>query len=190
MNYDELLQRAKWGAGLTREELNHVASQLTSQSPKANRYTLLHILGAGGDEQYRQLIESFLNYKDDTMLAKLALQILCGFWGDTDRYRDYVLKFLKGVEWDDDDDCRLIAISAAGEYLRKTADPDLLRELLRIFYDEEDWPSVREGAYSALARAVGMEWGDLPSAANKMDFYKDVDSTVLEKAAKRLSTTG
>ena len=32
------------------------------------------------------------------MVARLALQILCSFWGRTGRYRDTVERFLDGVD--------------------------------------------------------------------------------------------
>src|SRR5262249_23591080 len=107
-DYDELLERAKWGK-LTRQELDRVAAELKSGHSDADSYTPLHMVGRGGGPEYRELVEAFVTYEEAPMLASLALEILGGFWGEMDRYLPQVLQFLRGVPWDADEDCRLIA---------------------------------------------------------------------------------
>lgn len=121
------------------------------------------------------------------MLARLALQILCGYWGKTAQYLEEVLSFMQGVAWDDEEDVRQIAILEAGEYLRSNLEGRFLQELLRIFEDEAEEQSMREGAYFALARAMGREWVELPSAARHFDLATEIDPAVIQRAKERLS---
>ena len=90
------------------------------------------------------------------MVARVALQILCRFWDLTDKYRDIVARFLKGVNWDYDGDVRQIAITATGEFLAANRDCILLDQLLRLSDPANDWESERRIAIEAIARAVGL----------------------------------
>jgi hypothetical protein len=119
------------------------------------------------------------------MLARLALQILCDFWGLTDDYIGRVVEFVHGVPWDTEDDVRLLAISIAGDYLRERSDNDILATLLRIYHDPDERQIIRETAYRAVARAMGSDWQDLPSAARHFDLANDVDASILGRAERR-----
>jgi hypothetical protein len=200
-DYEELVRRAK-GGEISREEVDAVATELQKPDPSASRYTLLYIVGRSFTTSYRDLVEQFLEYRDDPMLARLALQILCHFWGDTAQYKRHVLRFLRRVDFDVENDCRSMAISVAGEYLRENPEPEFLGELIRIYEepdepessDEDDYQAsvrrletelIRYDAYCALARAVGYDYRDIPSSLGSFDSAEDPRS-VLQKAKERL----
>jgi hypothetical protein len=178
---DQLLDRAKWGQ-VSEDELARVAARLQSGHPEADRYTLLHILGKAGAKQYRALVEQFLQYHEDPMLARLALQILGGFWGETQRYLPTMLEFAGGVAWDNEDWVRSIAVSLLGEHARHYGDVRAVSTLLHVFEDETADIMMREEAYIALGRSMGKEWKDLPSAARHLNWESDIDEAVLSKA--------
>lgn len=74
----------------------------------------------------------------------------------------------------------------AGESLRAHEDQKLLLDVLRIFQDTAAERTLREDAYSALARAVGCELAELPPAGRHMDFDRDIDPEVIVKVHRRL----
>lgn len=184
-DYTGLLHRAKQGL-LSEEEVAMVAGELRKPNPPADPYTLLHVLGRAGDARYRQLVEGYLGYEDDPMLARLSLQILCDFWGDTSRYLEEVQRYLKRASWDREDDVRTMAISIAGEYLRSHTNDRMLRELLAIYENEGERPGTRRAAYLALARVMGSTWEQLPPATRAFDLVSDTDARVLQQAEQRL----
>ena len=188
--YERLLERAKSGEfeqdRLSEEELDMVAEELRKPATEADPFTLLDILGHAFAFQYRELVEWFLDCEDDPMLARLALQILCGYWGNTAQYLEEVLRFMRGVPWNQEENVRQIAVSEAGEYLRSNTEPRFLRELISIFESEDEERSMHEGAYFALARAVGRDWKDLPSAASHFDLVTQIDPAVIQVAKERL----
>lgn len=184
-SYDELLERAKQGH-LSSHEVSEVAAELAGGAPATDRYTLLHILGRSGDTAYRPLVESFLICKADPMLSRLALQILCDYWGYSELYLERVREFVNGVSWDTEEDVRQIAIAIVGEYLRAHSEPALLRELLTIFENEGESQSMREAAYFALSRATGREWTQIPPASRPLDLATGTDESVLKEVNRRL----
>lgn len=191
MNFDVLLARAKveW---LDDATLRKVAKELGDPFSKENKYTLLHIIGKGtrGNKYYREIVESYLRSKEDTMLTRLALKILCSYWGYTDQYLTEIRRFLEGGEWDIEDDCKLIAVSIAGEYLRKNKDIGLLAHLLYIFEDDTEDSVVRQVSYDAIARATGHEWSELPSAARPYNWTTDINLLIIQEAKERLIAEG
>ncbi len=186
MRYDELLDRAKWGT-VSRQEIDEVVRELLDPRRKADRYTLLHILGKGGSPAFRAIVEPFLDWKEDPMLARLALQILCNYWDLTDQYIERVRQFVRGVAWDVDEDVRLAAISVAGEYLRTGSAPEILSDLLRILENSDERAIIREAAYTALARAVGRDWAELPPATRHFDLTRGIDPKVIQEVKDRIA---
>jgi hypothetical protein len=158
--YQDLLHRAHWGK-LSKRELDRIVAELRRPRPSTDRYTLLQIIGESRDKRYRELVEDYLHNSDDVMLAKLALQTLCVTWGETGRYCDVVLQFLRGVDWDvlRGGHVILIAISIAGEYLRNARNSELLEELIDI-YEKED-SVFHDAAFVALGRSLGYTWPKL-----------------------------
>lgn len=166
---DELLEEAKWGK-LSSEELDYVAARIKASSPEhedAELYRLIYILGRANASHYKNLVESFLFYPQDPMISKISLQVLCDCWAMEGRYLSELKKFVKGVDWDADEDVRIIAISSSGEYLRENHDKDLLTILVNIFENSEENEVIQECVYSALARASRQEWNDLLNDENK-----------------------
>ncbi len=184
-----MLARAKKGL-LSETEIAAVAHELENPASETDPYTLLHILGRAEAKSHTKLVEHFLNQRDDPMVAHLALQILCGFWGYCSRYLSDVSRFIDGVPWDPDEEIRSGAISAAGEYLRATEHPELINKLLAIFENENESQGAREDAYLALARAVGRNWSELPPASRHFDLVSDTDLSVIENVRRRASRRG
>jgi hypothetical protein len=183
----ELLDRAK-GGQLSREELDGVAAALLSHETTRDAYTLIHILGRGGATWHEELVAGFLNSPHDPMLARIALQVLCSHWGLAKSYRDSLATFALRVPWDTDDDVRLVGLSQSGELIRTSPDAALTRILLDTFRDPSEEDIVRDAAYSALARASGREWSEIPPASRLMDRATEVDASVLSWAEKHAST--
>jgi hypothetical protein len=187
MNLDDLLWRSESGE-ISPSEVAEVAATLAASEASEDAYTLLLILGKSGAVQHRSVVERWLPCLEDPMMARLALQVLCNYWDETPRYLPWVLKGLRRLSWDTEDVVRLAAISIAGEYLRNGQDQELLRLLMDTFESLGERLTVREAAYSALCRAAGRSWRDIPSAARHMDFERDVDPSVLSSARRRLAT--
>jgi hypothetical protein len=165
--WKELLEKAKSG-DLCKHELDQVVASIKDPATKADPYTLLHIIGRAMDTSHEDLVVSYLECPEDPMLSRLALQILCDYWGLMSKYISYVRKFLSGVEWDVEDDVRQIAASIAGEFVRTTTwDRDLFRALLDIATNEDDLPEMRVTAIVSLSRALGYGWDDIPSITSK-----------------------
>jgi len=98
--------------------------------------------------------------------------------------------FIHAQPWDEQGQVRLLALRLAGEYLREGSDRDLLELLLGVFRDPEEERSAREAAYRALARAVGRDHDELPSAAREIDLEAEVDPRVLEEAERACAGPG
>jgi hypothetical protein len=185
-NWSELLRRAKEDS-VTRAEIASVVGALSSGRGGGDAYTLLHILGVAKRTEHRPLVRSFLDERGDPEVAGMALDVLFSHWGAVSaaevlRLRD----FLAGVPWDRDGDLRLKATSLAGEYLRVTNDRPLLRLLVDIWNRPTEDPILRQAAYSACARAVGIPWRSIPAASRQMDFKRDVDPAVVAQVSVRL----
>jgi hypothetical protein len=176
-----LLEKAKDGS-LSNHELDQVVAAIKDPGVNADPYTLLHIIGRAMDVSNERLVASYLDCPADPMLSRLALQILCNYWGLTAKYLSYVRNFLSRVDWDIDDDVRQIAASIAGEFLRTTWDDDLFRSLLDISTNESDLPEMRITAIRALARAMGYDWGDMPAVNSKASPGDEWYHKVLEQA--------
>jgi hypothetical protein len=175
---------------ITAAEVDGVAQRLSVAEDDDDRYTMLMILGYSGATRHRTLVERFLECREDPMLARAALSVLCDDWNYANEYLGQIRRFLRGVEWDDEEDVRLMAISRGGEYLRSYDDREILTELLRIANDRSQNPVVRQAAYRALGRAMGRDWRELPSASRLMDWDKELDPRVIAEANDRLHRQG
>ena len=113
MNADEVLEQATNGK-LSARDQDAVAEALRSGDQSLDLYTLLLALGRTMATRHRTVVESFLDAESDPMLARLALQILCKFWSESERYLPWIERALAGLDWDTDDDVRQMATSIAG----------------------------------------------------------------------------
>jgi hypothetical protein len=181
-----LLDRLKAGQAVTKKEIDRVAEQLDSQAPRVDRYTLLHVVGRSGRIEYRPVVERFLNSPRDPMLARLALVILCDWWGLYSDYSQRVLDFVQSVDWDLDQEVRQVAISLLGEHIRKGGDPTPSRLLLKVAEDPVEWDVIRGNAVAALARALGREYQDMPPATRVEPVDSLWSTEVLAAAKQRL----
>ncbi|MGH7425801.1 MAG: hypothetical protein ACREJP_06505 [Candidatus Methylomirabilales bacterium] len=181
---DSLLMRAKQ-RDLSDRELEEVKSELLDPETTEDRHRLLYIIGRGGDPRFLPVVEPFLDSPDDPMLASLALEILCNFWGLYEKYRDVTIKFMRGVPWDEDKEVMDMAISCAGQLLRERRDPELARMLLEIAewkVDDEITELTRDWAMFALGRAVGLSWKELPPVPEGLKPDSDLGRMILERA--------
>ena len=189
--FEDLLERAKWGT-FHDEELDYVVKELQNSSEQ-DQYTLLHILGRGGEQSlYRggnishltKYVEPFLQSSED-LLVRLALWILCLWW---DLCANYLTEILRLLQYKDGglEDARRSAILIAGNYLKDKASPEMLRELIRIYEDIHEEHTKRQYAYFALAEALGKEMSQLPPVYVDIPLEPPPDPSVLPGAVKRL----
>lgn len=179
-----IVRRAR--AGDANEKDASAAAEMLAATPNAeDRYDLLFVIGESNAVEHRDLVEGFLESSDDPMLARLALQILCD-WGPVEPYRSTLLRFINGVAWDLEDGgyVRLVATSAAGEYLRGHRDAEVYRVLLDLYADQQASHLARGQAYVALARALGRSWNEIPRA-HRDDWSLSVDPALLAEARQR-----
>ena len=151
----DLASRSKEGK-VTAGELRQAADILADGRGGAETYRLLYVLGRSRAYQYENLVAAFLDYREDPMVARLALQILCNFWARARQYRDAIARFLDGADWDALGDVRQIAISAAGELLSASRDCGLLARLIRLSDPAHDDELERRIAVEAIARSTGL----------------------------------
>ena len=188
MNTDKLLLKAKEGT-ITDQEIQQVVSALKQQNDKYDKYTLIHIIGRSFKSEYEPLVASYLHSPEDPMLARIALISLCDYFGKTEKYLVDVLQFINGVHWDDEEDVRLVAISAVGEFLRRQDQKDkfVLTLLIDIFDNSQESEIIKGCVYSALGRAYGLDWNELPLASQTLDFDKDINHEILEQVKNDIS---
>jgi hypothetical protein len=152
---DHRLQRARDGK-LSNEELQQVVSEIESGESSTDTYMLLHIIGhAPGGETYQSLVERFLNH-DDAMVMRIALQILCQWWGKSAQYEEEILRFMSGDERDIEGHARLMAISCAGKLLTTQRDARMLEAIVTIALNLAEEDPFRGAAEDAIVEAAGM----------------------------------
>lgn len=175
---DDFLQKVK-ESRLSKNEEEWVAE--STRTLLDELYTRVHILGLTGKIEFKPLLESFLEFKYDTMLAALSVSLLCSVFSGFEEHRDRMVMYLKGVEWDADRDVMLKTISQAGEHLRTHQDQEIARLVYGCLSSESG--SVREAAYSAMLRALGIEWTEipLPSLKYKLKVEQDVIYSYVKK---------
>lgn len=119
------------------------------------------------------------------MLSRLALEILCLYWGEAVRYVSELHRFVRRVQWDHDSTVRQMAILLAGHYLRSNSDSVLLGKLVSIVEDTTERGLIRGDAYLALGRAMGRGWNELPSTTKNFEVVAELDPSLLQQAKVR-----
>lgn len=193
-NIQELLEQAKWGK-LSLKEIDYVVEKIKKISTQDDQllYTLIHILGQSQAKKHRELLENFLYYPNDPNISKITLKTLCNYWDLTSDYLNEIFNFIKGVDWDVNEDLRLLAIGIAGEYLRTVLDKKLLNLLVELFdnlgyskiiKDSEDRALIQSSAYQAISRAVGREYNEIPGISKILELFEQgkLDLSVIEQA--------
>jgi hypothetical protein len=187
--YEGLLEQVKHGP-LPSDEVEAIASELQKPWPDTDRYTLVYLLGRGGDASYKSLVEPYLEGPDD-MLARLALWVLCWYWGLAADYTEHLLRFMRGVYWDHMEQCRLAALAITGDYLAaaSASDHKLLRQLITTCENKGEDQTIRAHAYSALSTALGLDNGShaLPFHEDGFNLDAYLDPAVLLEAKSRLA---
>ncbi|MGK5446743.1 hypothetical protein [Streptomyces radiopugnans] len=185
-DFREMLERAKSGK-LGNEEFG-VAMKAISGGCENQRdlYTALHVVGIAGSPAQAEAVQRHLCTPADPMLSRLALQILCDYWGMSSDFLPELQSFLAGVDWDVDGDVREIAIPIAGRHLREVGGPVGLAQVLTdIAESEGELDLVREGALRALAAALGDSLLDVSSPAVRVRVGSTQAVDVLARARQR-----
>lgn len=152
-----LVMRSKEGLVLP-HEIESIAVELRDGPPDRDVYRMIYILGRSGAKKYEGLLASFLSYPDYPMASGLTISILCTQWRLATKYRDALLAALQGHAWDEDEDVRSPAISAAGYLLAEENDCAILAELLTLTKSEDDL--LKDLTMRALAMAMGTTYED------------------------------
>jgi hypothetical protein len=192
------------------DELDWVASKLQESPPELSYIQMLMILARQRAQQYRGLVEHFLEYRGDWSCVAEALRTLCRWWNDTHLYIDTLLKYMSAMEDEsynllDVSEVRRVAISLAGEYLRDNKEPKLLNRLIEL-YENPDLPEwtfikdphsrsleiqqergfVRCAAYLAVAEAMGRAYRTLPHIEDEVHLNDIADPQIISRVRKRL----
>lgn len=178
LDESNLVDRARDGE-LSQEEVDELVMLLRERPDHPATYTRLNALGWLMSPTHAVVVVPFLSREDDPMLCGLAVQILVGSYGLGHEFADDVLDFARGVEWDDDNDVRRIALSRAGELARdEVRRADMIAVLLAAIEDDDQY-LVREAAYHAILRALGRHWREMPGAGRVDDGAVAIDPTVV-----------
>jgi len=183
MTTNNLIYRATMGT-ITAEELSKVASSL--QARKGDIYEHILVLGRACATQFREDVESFLTCEDDPMLARLALQVLCCYWDLAQEYASEIKQFVSKIDWDEDEDVRVMAVSCSVSLLASAQHNDLLTEVYRIATDTREDAVIRQAAYEALAISAGKNILELPTPV-RFNIDVDMDPKILEDIKRRIS---
>jgi hypothetical protein len=204
---EALYHEALWGK-LTQNEVDYVVQRIKKTDPDTDSFDescdlagLLQTLGRSGANQYRELVEKFLHFRTNGMVCADALRTLFSYWDFTEEYMEDVKLYIRGAEWDESDEARTMALSLAGEYLRKKYDRELLQLLLDVFEklgktdqikDTDDYGRylIQSCAYSAIARAMGKDYNEIDESeierAVKGRDLNILDLSVIQKAHQRV----
>jgi hypothetical protein len=180
MNTKELIEKATKGT-ITKAETKKAYDALVEQA--GDEYDLLLVLGRSEAKEYKDVVERYLQASHDPMLAKLSLQVLCRYWGLASEYEDELEKFISWVDWDEEEDVRLMAIGCVVDLYKKKENPKLLKYVYDVFKDDSEDEITRGAAYETLALVSGKSVNDLPQPIH-FDIKSDVDKRVLAKVVE------
>ena len=178
MNTKHLIKKANSGE-ISDREVQCVYEALINDDEEA--YDLLLIIGRANALKYRPLVEEYLKFEDDPMLARLSLQILCRYWGLASEYIKELCDFIAGVDWDEDEDVRDMAISCASEVFKVEKNPQLVKHIYDVFNNVEEDLLSRGAAYESLAILKGISASELPQPMH-FNIDSDVTPSVIENA--------
>jgi hypothetical protein len=156
---------------LTPEERVYLIEQLqvfyeTHEDPDGTEYLLMALEYEGYFKgELKTILEKLVIFPEACAIAAKALDLLCWDSHSTAKHLTQIKAFLKGVDWDIEDEGRMRdqSISIAGRYVKDTQDRECLSLLLSILDDELIDTNTRSYAYTHICRAVGREWKDIPT---------------------------
>jgi hypothetical protein len=181
---DDLLDRAKYGH-VSDAEIAWVTDALERRDPRYDLYRLIHIVGrVGTPGKHENLVAEFLDSPNDPMLSRISL-ITLDNWGLFEKYRDVILAFCRGVDWDYEGDVRLVALNQTGKYLATSSDCTLLVNLIDVAADVGEDIVIRRAGLDGLAIALGAAAKDLPAVLLEIDPGGSWASEVLDRAWQR-----
>lgn len=188
MNKDEsyfeaLLEQAKAGKPLAKDDLKLVRDELQAATTGADPYTLLHILGKANDRVALPIIWTFVNSgiddsADDGMIRRIAVQILAQWWLLKEAFP---LVLEKAFE-DPSPFVRAIAASSIGQLAKAYPELELeaARALLRgIGSHGKEQRDVWGAFYESMMELMGVDWRERPTNPGDLN-PRDLDPVVLE----------
>ena len=186
MNIDELVIRAKDG-DITSAELKEVAAIIKRDEGGDLTYRLLYVLLRSRSVEHEDIIAGFVQYERDPQVASLVLHTLVSQWRLGARYRNALLGAMSGFSWDEDNDVKIGAVTAAGEYLRESHDPEVLASIIKIARTNDPMDPIGQAAVEGLSRALGDDHlaSLAPKDSNERAMWID---RILERAVFRLTT--
>jgi len=194
---EKLLTAINEGHSLSKLETSELVKRLNAVGPEEfeqlpsvdDLYSYIVVLSKLQKPEHQQVLERYLDVSDP-LTVSYVLETFCLQWELTGDYLERVLRFAKGVSWDEEQDLQLSAIGILGEYCRDLSlEPtevslsgQLKKQLFAIF-DQQEGPNwLRQAAYRALARACGRTWQSLPNECALLDFSpgsEDIDWQML-----------
>ncbi|MCC6954050.1 MAG: hypothetical protein IT290_08025 [Deltaproteobacteria bacterium] len=215
---DQLLGKIASGKTLKDDELKEIVELLSGdflgveggELTLDEVYELLLVLGKAKAVSERRVLEKYLDCQEPQTVS-LVLDILCGEWGFTEEYTEYLLNFSLGQSWDAEGDVQVVAIKLLGEHLHRNAPKmrgtkggkgaltdaqkkrcgEIFSLLDQHFRDPDMDSIIRKTAYYSLCRAAGREWEQIPSEFARLNLEPgspDVDWGVIE-ACQALSSS-
>jgi hypothetical protein len=181
------MKQRSGGPLITRADFDAAAAELANPNSKVDPAILMSILRKDMTRSYEALMAPFLkvpNYR----IALDALIYICLEYGQTARYIDDILRFMRGVPSDSRDGIRRYAISIAGGYLNEAHNTEVLRELINIAENETD-KRIREEAYQALFKALGHNgppYGERDINDERERDYEALGPGIVQEANQRL----
>lgn len=184
MSINDLLAKAR-ESSLSRDELERCLAVALAREPDS--YAAILTLGRAQAAVYEKQIAPLLHSPEDPMLARAALYALCTCWDRTEHYVTEIVAFCRGVDWDNDGDVRVYALSLASEYLSRRWDQRMAESLLSASNDVDN-PVERNTAIESICRIMGVEESRIPSparlyATSDFGFATDAVSRFREKVA-------
>ena len=135
---------------------------------------VLLILGEGNARSTRPIVERYLTH-DDPWLRYNALSALVLDWG----LEDHRTTCIRMLQEDPDEDNRGMAARCLGSLYQATHDPETLRLLLQLFFNENEDKLVRESTYDAILDVVGISSRERPSRAKEWTWDTDINWKLL-----------
>lgn len=156
-----MVRQAESGA-LSAAKVRDIADALVSGAAAEATYTDLLVLGLAAGPQYASTVEPYLSARHGVDVVRMALDVLCNYWGLTEMYKTHVMAFAEGVPWDDEEhSLQCAALRICGEYLRDRRSDDAVFHLIEKAARGHPGDSVALAARRALGRASGGNWCDI-----------------------------